>query len=443
MGLTVSCARCHDHKYDPIPTRDYYSLYGVFASCHEPGEKPLLGNAALPKEYPDYLAERDKREEELKTFRETKEAEVRAKLRSQAGDYLLAAHEASKLDDQSKKESLVRERKLDPGVARRWQESLDNWGKGHHPIFAPWLAFAALPEKDFEAKAKELKFTASTEGTNAVNPLVARALAEPPSSLKQVAERYNKLFADIDKEWKSLLEAHAKTNNTVGGPNLASAPPAFSDSDQEALRQVLYAPDAPPNVDFDSLRRLLDTPAQQKLRALRRKVEELDATHSGSPPRAMALVDNASPNNPRVFIRGNPNNPGPEVPRQFLELIAGEKRQPFEKGSGRLELPSHRHYEQSADRAGDCESRMDVPLRRGPGTNAQRLWRPLGAAHPSGIARLAGNAVHVRRMVAQESSSLDHAVQRLPAGQRERSSSGQNRPKQPTALEDESPPSGF
>ncbi len=32
MGLTVSCARCHDHKYEPVPTADYYSLVGVFSS---------------------------------------------------------------------------------------------------------------------------------------------------------------------------------------------------------------------------------------------------------------------------------------------------------------------------------------------------------------------------------------------------------------------------
>jgi hypothetical protein len=31
LGLTVACARCHDHKFDPIPTRDYYALAGVFA----------------------------------------------------------------------------------------------------------------------------------------------------------------------------------------------------------------------------------------------------------------------------------------------------------------------------------------------------------------------------------------------------------------------------
>jgi cytochrome c553 len=36
MALTVGCARCHDHKYDPIPAEDYYSLYGVFRSSREP-----------------------------------------------------------------------------------------------------------------------------------------------------------------------------------------------------------------------------------------------------------------------------------------------------------------------------------------------------------------------------------------------------------------------
>ena len=40
MALTVSCSRCHDHKYDPIPTADYYALYGVFASSHEPNNAP-------------------------------------------------------------------------------------------------------------------------------------------------------------------------------------------------------------------------------------------------------------------------------------------------------------------------------------------------------------------------------------------------------------------
>ena len=47
LGLTVTCARCHDHKFDPIPTKDYYSLRGIFASCAEPKEEPILGKLDL------------------------------------------------------------------------------------------------------------------------------------------------------------------------------------------------------------------------------------------------------------------------------------------------------------------------------------------------------------------------------------------------------------
>ena len=48
LGLTVACARCHDHKFDPIPTKDYYSLYGVFANSLQPPELPTL-IAKLPQ----------------------------------------------------------------------------------------------------------------------------------------------------------------------------------------------------------------------------------------------------------------------------------------------------------------------------------------------------------------------------------------------------------
>src|SRR5204862_6317687 len=35
MGLTLACARCHDHKFDPISTKDYYSLASIFASTKQ------------------------------------------------------------------------------------------------------------------------------------------------------------------------------------------------------------------------------------------------------------------------------------------------------------------------------------------------------------------------------------------------------------------------
>src|SRR6202044_3699927 len=36
LGITLRCARCHDHKFDPVPTADYYRLYGIFASTRFP-----------------------------------------------------------------------------------------------------------------------------------------------------------------------------------------------------------------------------------------------------------------------------------------------------------------------------------------------------------------------------------------------------------------------
>jgi hypothetical protein len=56
LGLTVSCARCHDHKFDPIPTADYYSLYSVFANSEEPREEPWLHPMPRTPELMDYLA---------------------------------------------------------------------------------------------------------------------------------------------------------------------------------------------------------------------------------------------------------------------------------------------------------------------------------------------------------------------------------------------------
>lgn len=40
MGMTLACARCHDHKYDPISQADYYSMFGIFLNTEEPGGDP-------------------------------------------------------------------------------------------------------------------------------------------------------------------------------------------------------------------------------------------------------------------------------------------------------------------------------------------------------------------------------------------------------------------
>ena len=303
MALTVGCARCHDHKYDPIPTKDYYSLYGVFASCTEPKEEPLIGEAAPSKEHSDYLAEHEKRVEALANYRTEKEKEMMTKLRSQAGDYLLALHDIVAVTNSEKHAVFIQERGLSQAVADHWKTHLDSL-KTNDAIFGPWLKLAALEKTNFVAEAK-------TINAKLQPPLrVALFTNSSPTNLEEVASRYDKLFSEIDQRWNSLLKTNSDTN----------APKALPDADAEALRQVLYAETSPLHLEHQEIQALFDIPTAQETRRLQREIDGLDATHPGAPPRAMVLNDSPDPVTPHVLKRGNPANPGDEVPRQFLSL---------------------------------------------------------------------------------------------------------------------------
>ena len=63
-GLTVACARCHDHMFDPIPTKDYYALHGIFGSTEVPRELPIISGAQDKSKYQDYVRERAALEKE-------------------------------------------------------------------------------------------------------------------------------------------------------------------------------------------------------------------------------------------------------------------------------------------------------------------------------------------------------------------------------------------
>jgi mono/diheme cytochrome c family protein len=66
QGLTVSCARCHDHMFDPISMKDYYALRGVFASSHEPKVAPLIGgDPTRDPDYADYYTQRTNLQQQL------------------------------------------------------------------------------------------------------------------------------------------------------------------------------------------------------------------------------------------------------------------------------------------------------------------------------------------------------------------------------------------
>jgi hypothetical protein len=315
MGLTVTCARCHDHKFDPIPSADYYALYGVFRSCTEPTIPPLWGPAPETEDYKKFAAELADREKKLTDFVLAKHRDLVTQARARAGDYLLAAHLARNQPPADDFMLIADKDDLNPAMIARWRAFLEATRKRRDPTWAAWHRYADLPDATFATAAQGVKLDASD------NALVRAAFAVPPKTMKEVAESYGKLLANVEKAWKEAGE---------------KAP--LADPDAEALRSALYGPtapaDAPLALDWGFLDLFPDRATQAEYEKL---IKALESHAAKGPPRSMVLLDAERPYEPRIFQRGQPNRQGDPVPRQFPKVLAPD-RKPFTTGSGRLEL---------------------------------------------------------------------------------------------------------
>ncbi|MGE3822434.1 MAG: PSD1 and planctomycete cytochrome C domain-containing protein, partial [Isosphaeraceae bacterium] len=337
MGLTVACARCHDHKFDPVSQADYYALHGVFASTTEPEEPPLLDPPPKTAEYQKFDDELKTREAKLAAFVEDKHAELVASAKSRAGEYLLVAQAAVDRPSTGDFMLIADVGDLNPTMIVRWRSLLERTRRRHHPALAPWHALATMPpdEPAFAERAASLLETllATQKPDKPVNPIVVRALAEArPRSLAEVAAVYSRLLNGVEAvggehHRRALLEGR-------------DAGPLPIPAAQE-LWEVFHGPDAPPDLPptaISKLELLPDRASQAKLQELQKAVETWRATGPGAPPRATSVVDLERPIQPRIFLRGDPNNPGPFVTRRWLKAFEGPASKPFSQGSGRLEL---------------------------------------------------------------------------------------------------------
>ena len=328
MGLTVTCARCHDHKFDPVPTKDYYALHGVFASSEEPAEKPLLGPLTESPAYREFLEKTGEIQAKIKERERTEVEKFVAGVRRMTGDYLLGAHEAKQLPENEKIDVFAGNRKLNAEILKRYQPWLDERAKQNDPVLVPWFLLAVVPADEFSAKAPQLieQWKNGDHGGVRINPLVLEALGKrekPIESLEDVAAVYNAVFTRAEK---------------VPPAETPGEKPETPDPNLQEIAHLLQAPDAPANPAYDEVARMLKRQIDGRTAPLKREMEALNWTEAGAPLRAMALVDKSQPANSRIFIRGNPANKGAEVPRQFLEILGGTERAPFQHGSGRLDL---------------------------------------------------------------------------------------------------------
>jgi hypothetical protein len=327
LGLTISCARCHDHKYDPIPTADYYSLYGVFQNCME-RKVALPRPPGSPPPAAEFTAGLAERRQQAAAALAQRRAEGTARIRARIADYLLAQ---LALEEHGSFTTIVGDDDLMPGVVHRFEAYLARAAREADPIFVPWIALAKLPANQLPAAASDL-CRRWQEPESGVHPRVARAFATPPASHADAAGRYARLFAEVESAWNAAVEA-AKA---AGRPAPAGLP------DPEALRQFLHGPASPcvipdeplVNIEFCFATRSVLEPLWQ----LESDVDRWLNEHPDREPMATVLVDRDVLVEPRIFRRGNMFTKAAFVPRQAPEVIAGSDRQPFSRGSGRAEL---------------------------------------------------------------------------------------------------------
>ena len=241
MSLTVTCARCHDHKFDPIPAQDYYSLYGVLASTREPAIPPEAIDPPRTEAYAQFVQELAMRQQKLSDFVAAKHHELVTAAKERAAEYLLAAQQA--LDQPTTEDFMLIAdgSDLNPAMLVRWQSLPETDAKNHDPVFAAWHTLAALPEHEFAARANSLIAGFAAASTNAhsagrdaqtqVNPVVARTLgARPPRSLAEAASIYAHLLMNVEKLWQDARRRAAlegRSADPLPDPALEAVAPGF------------------------------------------------------------------------------------------------------------------------------------------------------------------------------------------------------------------------
>jgi hypothetical protein len=322
VALTVSCARCHDHKYDPIPTADYYSLHGVFASSEEPKERPTISTPKDTPEYQQYLQKRDVLLQKKEAVVDGEVQKANAELLKKIPAYLTAVKELNISAADKSLETMAGQRNLIGLPLSRWMNLLKD--ASLDSVFGAWKALAALPSDGFEAQAAELIRNWKMLAPAGWNPSVIAALAENPvHSIADVAQVYGRLCA----ETRAVLDKRAPEDAAPLGDPL-----------QETLRLKVFQQGGAGVLSKAEVEKAYARKVFEAKTKVQDEIDVLDSTDLSAPDRAMVLYDKPQPVQPVVFVRGNPANRGTAVPRQFLSVLSGPERKPFTKGSGRLEM---------------------------------------------------------------------------------------------------------
>lgn len=306
LGLTIACARCHDHKFDPISTKDYYSLASIFASTKQLSQiegtvsklyfAPLAPRkiAAVYEAHQKTVADKQK---EIDAVTGAEARSFRARLAPRIADYMVTAREVYEKGADAAK--LAAERSLDHAVLKRWAKYLKPT-KERRVHLEPWY---------------------STQ----------------PDGIAAAAQRYQEDFIGVEayrqkaqEEWKFKADAaKARGEQPPPAPKFMAGDNRFY-TEVAAAKGPLGLPEKEPESVFSEESRGRWTKLTAEMKAIK------DAAPP-EPPFACAVGED-EPVQQHVFLRGNPDSRGEIVPKAFPVVLAGESQGTIKQGSGRLQL---------------------------------------------------------------------------------------------------------
>ncbi|MDX2150179.1 MAG: PSD1 and planctomycete cytochrome C domain-containing protein [Bryobacteraceae bacterium] len=321
QGLTVACARCHDHKFDPIPTADYYALAGVF---HSTGMRERVIDSAAQSQFLRSLSEK------LRALPPAAARPTPPAVSYRPEDKVFARFNGRDFDT--------------------WTPSGIAFGEGPRNGAADSLAagsekFVGTLTSPRIRTGKELFLHVRLGGTKGEAQLRENA----PIRFTSVCDGYKgqHLFpkGDAAAEWQTLRltfererDCYYEIVDHSREGSIFVEEIAFSHLKDPPPTAVLGAPGTTPSESAERL-----------------------ALESKIPESAFATVaSDFEPHDVKLHVRGSHLNLGETVPRRFLQVVAGEKQRPIQKGSGRLQIA-----EWIASRSNPLTARVMV----------NRIWR--------------------------------------------------------------------
>jgi len=342
LGMTVQCARCHDHKYDPIPQTDYYSLAGVFYNTTY--EEYPQAPKKIVEEYVKTENELDEKEKVLQELQRTLTGELARSLMLQTSNYLMGVWEVT---GKQKKDiaQVVDKRRLDYELLERWIKYMGKPTDKYHNK-DEWLAMM----KKGGGTETEAKKLADKFQQQIVDVTVA----------KDGIDEENRVITDKDVDGTKPKKQTDKPSNFVSNKDfnpgallrLKSLPDDQTNFWTEIFFRELKEEDANDMMDPDprkqtpgvlmfrgwGLESRLGPSAQARLKMLQEDVETLQKKVDARYPFVHGVKDSDKPVNIQLALRGNPESLGPEVPRHFLSILSPGEPTPLDQGSGRLQL---------------------------------------------------------------------------------------------------------